>query len=107
MKHITIAEILHHAADHCLSTNVDYPYMPAESVYSCCAVMKATETLIGNIKGYEESDAVFRRVEAGLEAMGVDTESFKEFNDVPCEYRQGARYLWLKFAALMAEEQGV
>lgn len=45
---------------------------------------------------------------AFLESLGVETDSlfqFKEFRSG--SERQGARYLWLDFARLVAEDEGI
>lgn len=39
--------------------------------------------------------------------MGLKTDVLDFQTFIPGDARQGARYAWLKFAALIAEEQGV
>lgn len=56
-----------------------------------------------------ERDDLINRCFEGLEAMGCPTGSLNAFNDNG-EFiveNQQARYAWLKFAAIIAEEQGV
>jgi hypothetical protein len=66
---------------------------------------------------YEEELRILRdQVMKGLRNMGCDVEShtlFVKHGDKPDVYEsithdvQGMRYMWLKWAALMAEEQGI
>jgi hypothetical protein len=90
----TIAEVLHYAADYCL-VEPGNNYKLGKKFYSCNAVVKAALAL--RVKYVPILD--------GLCRMGVSTGSTRMFLDV--KDPQGARYMWLKFAALMAEEQGV
>jgi hypothetical protein len=97
---VTIAEVLHFAADELLwdgsgDTDPDY-------IYSCDAAMRAAQRLGGW--------GLWPVVECGLANMGVDTGSLGQFDNIGDRMsaeRQAARYAWLKFAALIAEEQGV
>jgi hypothetical protein len=82
-----ISEVLHRAADERLSTGTDYHgYM-----YSCDAIgcsQMSTLRFVGN--------------------LGVNTDGFHQFDEFHIgQERQGARYLWLKFAALVAEDEGL
>ena len=65
--------------------------------YSCSAASKAafaTDTSMWAIFNF-------------LRSLGVDTEGHHEFDEFPHgPIRQGARFLWLDFAALYAEELG-
>ena len=100
----TIAEALHLAADKYLAANYNqfatYPFM---CNYSCGAVTYACYELGINLGG----------VFVGLKNMGCDITSSTLFDDYhdswggTTEEVQGMRYMWLKWAALMAEEQGV
>lgn len=108
-KQYTIADVLHYAADKCLAYDKRYTADGIKDKFSCVAVQEAIFCLTGDL-------ALRRRVKAGLTAMGCDTGSaglFKKYGDNPDEYDyinpevQGMRYMWLKWAALMAEEQGV
>ena len=94
-----ISEILHEAADVHLWDGIDDNGWL--SSYSCCAVDDAIRKL-----------AVPRIVEKsifkGLQEMGVKIGFCNQFSEFPeGEQRQAARYNWLKFAAMIAEEQGV
>ena len=106
----TIADILHEAADHWLTTDPDDWNNRIESEkYSCCAVDAAASHLIPNWNvNYRMVDRIFE----GFRAMGLDTSSGTAF--VELGYPKGAhadtqaaRYMWLKFAALIAEEQDI
>jgi hypothetical protein len=92
----TIAELLHKAADSHLS-RAGVGGRDKE-VESCTAVVVAAEKM----------NVDYRPVWHGLQEMGVYTFSFMQFEEFPRgPERQAARYAWLKFAALIAEEQGV
>jgi hypothetical protein len=86
----TIAEVLHRAADRYLE-----PVFAGEPTsYSCEAI-------------YEADAVLWPRICKGLSEMGLVPHSVTQFEDVPPDERQAARYAWLKFAAMIAEEQGV
>lgn len=97
----TIAEVLHRAADEFLADDGEWPYVDDNGVlknrYSCAAVCDALDAMKASV-GLEK--AIF----AGLEELGCNTASMTEFQ---LRNPQSARYAWLKFAALIAEEQGV
>ena len=96
-----ISEVLHRAADKYLAAD-DYEYFNGKEKYSCLAVIEAAENT-----GLKKS------IMYGLNNMGCNTSAndlFVEYGDrmgVASEEVQGMRYFWLKWAALMAEEQGV
>jgi hypothetical protein len=99
-----ISQVLHKAADKNLAH--DYESYIRHSMdkerYSCSAIGLALE--------YD--DEMFDRILEGLKEMGCPTGSVYAFTDMGYnddfdKETQGARYMWLKFAALMAEEQGV
>jgi hypothetical protein len=99
-----ISQVLHKAADKHLAHDYESYIHHAwiKERFSCCAV----ELAVGNNLELEY------RVKAGLKEMGCPTGSSYAFSDMGYndeldEDTQGARYMWLKFAALMAEEQGV
>ena len=113
-KQYTVADVLHYAADKCLAYDKRYTADGIKEKFSCCAVDEALFCLTGDLCG-GDSEALRRRVRAGLTAMGCDTGShslFVKHGDKPYEHNninpevQGMRYMWLKWAALMAEEQG-
>lgn len=103
-KQHTIADVLHYAADNYLA--FDVRSNQASNRYSCCAVSDACYAL--NMRAAD--------VLEGLHNMGCDIGSihlFDKHGDKQPNYydlnpiTQGMRYMWLKWAALMAEEQGV
>jgi hypothetical protein len=99
-KQPKISEILHLAADEYLWTG--YSKDPRNlSIYSCFAIDLAIDDL-------DLSASRTGKLFKGLGEMGLDIGSitaFEEFRYGP--QRQAARYAWLKFAAMIAEEQGV
>lgn len=114
-KQPTIADVLHLAADKCLVAHYRYREGRNKEKFSCCAVEEAVYKITGELYG-GESYKLHLRVVAGLRNMGCDTGSmtlFKKYGDNSTDYSsvnhevQGMRYMWLKWAALMAEEQGV
>jgi hypothetical protein len=113
-KQYTVADVLHIAADKCLVANVRYGENGRREKFSCCAIDEAIYKIHGDYYSYE-SGHLRRNVLEGLKNMGCDTGSSTLFNKYgdPAEYDsinhnvQGMRYMWLKWAALMAEEQGV
>lgn len=103
-KEPTIAEILHYAADYCLHHDY-YQYLANDwpcikQKYSCDAIAEAVDRLNAS---KDTLDVIFD----GLENLGLARATFNafdnadEFNEV-----QQQRYSWLKFCALLAEEQG-
>ena len=93
-----ISEILHEAADVHLWNGIGN--IGDNCQHSCCAVAA------GIANGYFEIKML--QIKEGLTNMGVNVSSFNEFSEFPYgEQRQAARYTWLKFAAMIAEEQGV
>lgn len=110
-KKLTIAEILHIAADKYLWDGsgkfIDSPLDKEE--FSCCAIYTV---VLNNWSSLQFAGcnplAADAMIDNGMRAMGLKPMSTKEFNDVPPgPKRQAARYAWLKFAAMIAEEQGV
>lgn len=103
MKEPTIAEVLHLAADEYLSNG----YWSLERFYersgSCDAIELACRALANNRESHLRLQ---KRIFKGLRNLGLKVNSFTQFDSVKSD-RQGARYAWLKFAAMIAEEQGV
>lgn len=106
MKELKISEILHLAADKYLSATKDrqqwFVNKEYESWFSCCAVEAAIYQYVRQETEdcyLKTSDCVFQ----GLESMGCNTGSFRLFEK--SSDPQGDRYMWLKFAAIIAEEQ--
>lgn len=119
-----ISDILHDAADKELAHNQEtYWLSDAEKRvanrerFSCCALDNAVSNFLN--KKYPQMhwrdidcvrESIQKDIKKGLEAMGLNTESTRAFGEEPAnvsEDIQGQRYFWLKWAALMAEEQGV
>ena len=98
-----ISTLLHRAADEFLPVEVSR----RSEGYSCIAFWDATQAAVisGEITRQEQYD-IDARFEKGMEALGLNWGSFHAFDDVPLDTRQAARYQWLKFCALLAEEQG-
>lgn len=105
----TIADVLHYAADKCLAYDRRFTADGMKEKFSCLAVTEAIYQLECSLDG----DSLYDRVFDGLKAMGCDISNdtlFMKYGDQPDnvnETVQGMRYMWLKWAALMAEEQGV
>lgn len=104
-----ISEVLHLAADKYLAANAHDHCHKNKARFSCGAVLDALCST-RNFKDLRFSDIII-----GLRKMGCDTTSrelFVKHGDVRPgqvgvnEEVQGMRYFWLKWAALMAEEQG-
>ena len=101
-----ISDVLHYAADKYLSEDgiSRYKYNGFTKYrFSCGAIGMACDAL--NVPELVDCIVV------GLENMGCDTNSgvlFKQYGDKITGNPdvQGMRYFWLKWAALMAEEQG-
>ena len=105
MTQVTIAEVLHYAADHTLPTTSNWH---CAGGYSCDAMREALHHFYPCHLDQNKWDARHDQIIEGLKALGCNTRTIFEFNEFSnLDERQGARYLWLKFAALMAEEQGV
>lgn len=76
-----------------------------DNLFSCWAIDDAVDSYcLSSMVRY----MLVNRINEGLETLGLDTCSMKQFSEFEdIEERQGARYLWLKTAAMLAEEQGV
>lgn len=107
----TIAEILHYAADEKLANkkHQQWGYGGTKEKFSCCAMEEAVYDLYRGLDLDDEREEMIVRISKGLEAMGCPTSSTQAFGDCGLfvAENQQARYAWLKFAAIMAEEQGV
>lgn len=110
MKTYTIAEILHYAADNCLASTEHQYWVNGgnKEKYSCCAVSDAVDKMHG-FDTWDKRQAISKRIRIGLSEMGCPVKSLLAFDDhsIFVEEKQQARYAWLKFAAIMAEEQKV
>lgn len=105
-----ISEILHEAADKHL--NEDGVWGSGKTKWSCIAILNA---LTDGVESYPDLDywkeynPEFKIILEGLKNMGLKTYDgvgtiFQEENS---DENQQRRYSWLKFAAMLAEEQGV
>jgi hypothetical protein len=106
----TIAEILHYAADKCLAAKPSEYWSNGgnKEKFSCSAMYEAVISLNRTFTS-DEIEVVIDRIHKGLKAMGCPVDSVDAFKDdfqFNTENQQ-ARYAWLKFAAIIAEEQGV
>ena len=104
----TLAEVLRYAADVVLDPDT-YPASPYNGEfrqYSCDAFTKAVEDLHPRAS-WVEREQIQTLYRAGARELGIDLTCTSVYADWPSQERQGARYMWLDLAALMAEEQGV
>ena len=119
-----ISDILHDAADKELAHNQE-TYWCCEAQrrtaslerFSCCAIDNAVTAFLD--KKYPDlnwtlkddiRDDIICDIHKGLKEMGLDVKSTNAFGREPDYVShdiQGQRYFWLKWAALMAEEQRV
>lgn len=135
-KRVLISDILHDAADVFLRYNRDDTapryrlmynnngiigsYSLQQSTgeaerFSCCAVEAAIAYNFGLERWCDDTEKLSKKVKQGLRAMGCPTGSstaFSKYGDTHYTDQekhevQGMRYFWLKWAAMMAEEQGV
>jgi hypothetical protein len=111
MKTYTIAEILHYAADNKLAIKEHQQWCCGgnKEKFSCCAMEEAAYDLYLGLNLDDEREKLIARISKGLEAMGCpvhSTDAFDDWGSFSAKNQQ-ARYAWLKFAATMAEEQGV
>lgn len=109
---VKISEVLHLAADKYLASDYVEYIDTDKSRFSCCAVEGVLDDLlveegIINIKQYTN---LWDTIHEGFENLGLDTGSLHAFEEFEkgevTEESQGARYAWLKFCAMLAEEQG-
>jgi hypothetical protein len=108
----SIAEILHYAADNCLASKKEqyWAYGGNKEKFSCCAVSDAVDKMHGFDITWFETQVIIQRICVGLSEMGCPTDSLDAFGEFFGQFvaeNQQSRYAWLKFAAMMAEEQGV
>jgi hypothetical protein len=135
-QQVLISDILHDAADKFLRFDkydtapryrMHYDYHPvtgsgqctlAETMdeaerFSCCAVDAAIAWHFKLERWSQDAEKLAEKVKKGLREMGCPTGSSSAFakHGDTWEYNntevQGMRYFWLKWAAMMAEEQGV
>lgn len=133
-KKVLISDILHDAADiflrqtrddlapaYLMKARGEYPhtkFVLEKSIreaerFSCCAVDAAIAYKFGLERWSDKVDKISKDVKKGLRNMGCPTGSSTAFSKYGDDWRadntkvQGMRYMWLKWAAMMAEEQGV
>ena len=117
MNKFKISEVLHLAADKYLAVSQEhYRKSGLVTYYSCCAIARAYSDLRGEgVFKYGMRSTELRHIFKGLFNMGLPTDAFNnvcfgeyhsEDAELTREEIQGQRYMWLKWAALMAEEQG-
>lgn len=99
-----ISDVLHEAADRYLACSLEEHQAKYinKTLYSCTAILL----------GKTEETNYFPSAEFNfIESLGCPTwdDPFSDLfeNDDSLELTQGARYLWLKFAALVAEDEGL
>lgn len=119
-----ISDILHNAADKELAHNQETYWCCTGDIrkaslerFSCCAIDNAVGSFLDKkysglnweTKGAIRADIICD-IHEGLKEMGLEVKSIRAFGEEPdnvSEEIQGYRYFWLKWAALMAQEQGV
>jgi len=95
-----ISEILRDAADRYLWDGS----RGGHQVFSCGAV----ENVLNDMTNLEDYAYAYHHTFLFLKELGVNIHSEYEFDEVPRgEIRQCARFLWLDFAALVAEDEGL
>jgi hypothetical protein len=120
-----ISTILHRAADKYLTATMDNwsPHGKTEEFscnsirYACHRHYKLKDPWWFSFENEDDNcvKQLWRRIEIGLVNMGLSTESARQFDEFcwrnsdgeGASARQGARYSWLKFCAMVAEEQGL
>lgn len=104
-----ISTILHRAADEMLAADFE-DYCRGKTRFSCVAIEEVLIDLFDDFES-ERFEHWKNKINHGLREMGCDVDSgilFKDYGDgghINPDV-QGMRYFWLKWAALMAEEQG-
>lgn len=103
MPRIKLSDVFDRAADECLLVGERISVFDGRAEFSCDAVSAA----IHGLNGFSNREnSVRRRARQGMSEMGCPVESLDAYDDVHPAQRQDARYLWLKWCALMAREQG-
>ena len=106
---VKISDILHRAADVYLAATYDNYFYHGRNQYSCCAISQAAHAMYHDFQlANEATDRIYK----GLRALGLNVSSSTAFDKFIktrgfSPEKQQARYAWLKFVALLAEEQGV
>ena len=97
-----LSTMLHRGADQYLSADNLYNGFSCRAFWAAVDDAKCSHEISS-----EEWRLLCDQFQRGMEALGLDWGSFYAFDDVPVETRQATRYQWMKFCALLAEEQGV
>jgi hypothetical protein len=100
-----LAKLLRKAAKKHLSSGVKDPWNESltKKHFSCDAVLAACPKRHRGVGRYYDVNVV-----AFLESLGCHCNRVTEFDQFEAgPERQGARYAWLMFAALIAEEEGI
>ena len=104
---VKISEVLHLAANKYLAGYYAEYIYTNKNRFSCRAVCGALDELITDAEVWL---AIHEEIFKGFENLGLDTESIRAFEEFEAEIlteeSQGARYAWLKFCAMLYEEQG-
>ena len=113
---VKISEILHVAADQYLWSGSDYFLKSNEDhdktiKYACSCNAIYVAIVQNNSISWKNKQKFFFRVKKGLTAMGLQKSGVPKYwnsssNNFDDKRVQQERYSWLKFAALVAEEQG-
>lgn len=105
-----ISWYLHEGADRYLSTDYydNYARRACER-YSCLAVDTA---VLKDFRQCTSKDLKLRNetrneIKAFLTSLGLNINSIRAFNGIGIDLQQEYRYSWLKFAAMIAEEEGL
>jgi hypothetical protein len=108
MRPKKISDVLWLAANHKLSPDPERAPEYGKAHFSCDAVMY----VFGS--NYGTDDPLFDRTMDFLRELGVNTEAYDQFGEFEVkksywnestEKAQGARYLWLMFAYLVARSE--
>lgn len=110
--YIRLTDIFHLAADYALNPTDDPNHVPQSDTpfyeywrYSCDAA-QAVVRLLGHQRYTFDSHQLHRHIDEKLHSFGVNPCGYKEFSKFEAgEERQGARYLWLKFVALVVGDE--
>lgn len=108
---VELSDVFHLAADKYLA--VDYQNWQEDGnvcQYSCAAIGRALEDILG-CRGERFDFLMDFVIHPGLVTLGLDPFSGALYGDLEDDYTnptfrsQAARYSWLKFCAVLAEEQ--
>lgn len=118
---LKISEILHRAADeHLWSAKEGFPFKENQSEYSCIAILQvfvveyqkiikvwAVDYALCDYEYMTRYNPQYKQILNGLKNMGLKTvdEEGTSFINCSASEAQQRRYSWLKFAAMLAEEQ--